>query len=105
MPKLDRYLFREFAQSFLATLIVLLVVSLGGVVVDLLGSIADGKLPPSLMISQLGLQLLCDMVLEQSAQTPAHQGNGQQHPGQRSRQQAQAQRARLHAGWPTAISR
>ena len=58
MPKLDRYLFREFAQSFLATLIVLLVVSLGGVVVDLLGSIADGKLPPSLMISQLGLQLL-----------------------------------------------
>ena len=45
MPKLDRYLFREFAQSFLATLIVLLVVSLGGVMADLLGNIADGKLP------------------------------------------------------------
>lgn len=58
MAKLDRYLFREFTQSFLATLIVLLVVSLGGVVVDLLGSIADGKLPARLMISQLGLQLL-----------------------------------------------
>ena len=31
MPKLDRYLFREFTQSFLATLIILLMVSVGGV--------------------------------------------------------------------------
>ena len=45
MAKLDRYLFREFTQSFLATLIVLLVVSLGGVMADLLGNIADGKMP------------------------------------------------------------
>lgn len=58
MPKLDRYLFREFAQSFLATLIVLLVVSLGGVMADLLGNIADGRLPATLLVSQLGLQLL-----------------------------------------------
>ena len=58
MAKLDRYLFREFTQSFLATLIVLLVVSLGGVMADLLGNIADGKLPASLLLSQLGLQLL-----------------------------------------------
>ena len=58
MPKLDRYLFREFTQSFLATLIVLLVVSLGGVMADLLGNIADGRLPASLLLSQLGLQLL-----------------------------------------------
>ena len=41
MAKLDRYLFREFTQSFLATLIVLLVVGLGGVMADLLGNIAD----------------------------------------------------------------
>lgn len=58
MAKLDRYLFREFTQSFLATLIVLVVVSLGGVMADLLGNIADGKLPASLLLSQLGLQLL-----------------------------------------------
>ncbi len=58
MPKLDRYLLREFTQSFLATLIVLLVVSLGGVMADLLGNIAEGRLPAGLLISQLGLQLL-----------------------------------------------
>ncbi len=58
MPKLDRYLFREFAQSFVATLIVLLVVSLGGVLTDLLGKIAEGKVPAGLMFSQLALRLL-----------------------------------------------
>lgn len=58
MAKLDRYLFREFTQSFLATLIVLLVVSLGGVMADLLGNIAEGRIPASLLISQMGLQLL-----------------------------------------------
>ena len=34
MPKLDRYLLGDFLQSFLATLIVLLTVSMGGVLVD-----------------------------------------------------------------------
>ncbi len=58
MPKLDRYLLRDFVQSFLATLIVLLTVSLGGVLVDVLGEIADGGLPARLLLSQLGLQLL-----------------------------------------------
>ena len=58
MPKLDRYLTGDFLQSFLATLIVLLVVSMGGVLVDVLGEIADGGLPARLMLSQLGLQLL-----------------------------------------------
>ncbi|KAF1704357.1 LPS export ABC transporter permease LptF [Pseudoxanthomonas suwonensis] len=58
MPKLDRYLLRDFVQSFLATLIVLLTVSLGGVLVDVLGKIADGGLPARLLLSQLGLQLL-----------------------------------------------
>jgi len=58
MPKLDRYLLGDFIQSVLATLIVLLVVSLGGVLVDVLGEIADGGLPARLLLSQLGLQLL-----------------------------------------------
>ncbi|KAF1689739.1 LPS export ABC transporter permease LptF [Pseudoxanthomonas koreensis] len=58
MPKLDRYLLGDFLQSFLATLIVLLTVSLGGVLVDVLGEIADGGLPARLLLSQLGLQLL-----------------------------------------------
>ncbi|MDR1075415.1 MAG: LPS export ABC transporter permease LptF [Xanthomonadaceae bacterium] len=58
MPKLDRYLLHDFTQSFLATMTVLLVVSLGGVLVDILGNIADGRLPARLMLSQLGLQLL-----------------------------------------------
>ncbi|WP_411833013.1 LPS export ABC transporter permease LptF [Pseudoxanthomonas mexicana] len=58
MPRLDRYLFREFTQSFLATLIILLVVSVGGVMADLLGEVADGKVPARLLLSQLGLQFL-----------------------------------------------
>ncbi len=58
MPKLDRYLLTEFTQSFLAALMVLLVVSLGGVLVDVLGEVADGKLPAGLLLSQLGLSTL-----------------------------------------------
>jgi lipopolysaccharide export system permease protein len=58
MPKLDRYLFREFTQSFLATLIILLMVSVGGVMADLLGKVADGRVPARLLLSQLGLQFL-----------------------------------------------
>ena len=58
MAKLDRYLFREFTQSFLATLIILLMVSVGGVMADLLGDVADGKVPARLLLSQLGLQFI-----------------------------------------------
>ena len=58
MPKLDRYLLSDFTQSFLATLLVLLVVSVGGVLVDLLGRIADGQIPASLLLGQLGLQFI-----------------------------------------------
>lgn len=58
MPKLDRYLLSDFLQSFLATLLVLLVVSVGGVLVDLLGRIADGQIPASLLLGQLGLQFV-----------------------------------------------
>ncbi|TDB28614.1 LPS export ABC transporter permease LptF [Stenotrophomonas sp. ATCM1_4] len=58
MAKLDRYLLSDFLQSFLATLIVLLVVSVGGVLVDILGRIADGRMPAGLLLSQLGLQFV-----------------------------------------------
>jgi lipopolysaccharide export system permease protein len=58
MPKLDSYLFREFAQSTFAALVVLMIVSLGGVFADVLGDIARGRVPAGLMLSQLGLQVL-----------------------------------------------
>lgn len=58
MPKLDRYLFREFAQSIFAALVILMMVSLGGIFADVLGDIARGKLPAVMMLSQLGLQVI-----------------------------------------------
>ncbi len=58
MLKLDRYLLSELAQSTFATLVVLLVVSVGGVITDVLKDIASGRLPAGLMLSQLGLVLL-----------------------------------------------
>jgi lipopolysaccharide export system permease protein len=58
MSKLDRYLFREFSQATSAALVVLLLVSLGGVFADVLGDIARGRFPAGMMLSQLGLQLI-----------------------------------------------
>ncbi|CAG4976825.1 LPS export ABC transporter permease LptF [Novilysobacter luteus] len=58
MLKLDRYLLSEFAQSTFAALVVLLIVSVGGVITDVLKDIASGRLPAGLMLSQLGLVLL-----------------------------------------------
>jgi len=58
MPKLDRYLLGEFALSFMATLSVLLITSVGGVLVDVLGRIADGRMPAQLLLSQLGLRFI-----------------------------------------------
>ena len=58
MPKLDSYLFREFAQTTFAALVVLLAVSLGGVFADVLKDIANGRVPAGIMLAQLGLQLL-----------------------------------------------
>lgn len=55
---LDRYLFREFAQSTFAALVVLMIVSLGGVFAEVLGDIARGRVPAGLMLSQLGLMVL-----------------------------------------------
>ncbi|NUS59550.1 MAG: LptF/LptG family permease, partial [Lysobacter sp.] len=58
MPKLDRYLSREFAQSVLAAFVVLGLISLGGVFADLLSEIARGRVPAGLMLSQLGLRII-----------------------------------------------
>jgi lipopolysaccharide export system permease protein len=58
MPKLDRYLFREFSQATFAVLVVLLMVSLGGIFADVLGDVARGRVPAGMMLSQLGLQLV-----------------------------------------------
>lgn len=58
MPKLDRYLSSEIARSVMAALVVLSMVSLGGLFADLLGEMARGKVPPTLLASQLGLRLI-----------------------------------------------
>jgi lipopolysaccharide export system permease protein len=58
LPLIDRYLAREVALSFVACLAVLVLVSMGGFFADVLGKIARGKLPPGLLISQLGLNVL-----------------------------------------------
>ena len=63
MPKLDRYLSGEIARSVFAALVVLGMVSLGGVFADLLGEMASGKVPPPLLLSQLGLRLVRYMPL------------------------------------------
>ncbi|MFA5589519.1 MAG: LPS export ABC transporter permease LptF [Lysobacteraceae bacterium] len=57
-PIIDRYLMRQLVAAFVACLLVLVLVSMGGLVADLLSKIARGKLPPGLLISQLGLRAL-----------------------------------------------
>lgn len=58
MTRLDRYLGREFAQSGFAALVVLGLVSLGGVFTDVLQEIARGKVPATLLLSQLALRMV-----------------------------------------------
>ncbi len=58
MPKLDDYVFREFAQTTFAALVVLMIVSFSGVFADVLSDIARGQVPAGMMLAQLGLQVL-----------------------------------------------
>ncbi|PJK08908.1 LPS export ABC transporter permease LptF [Lysobacteraceae bacterium NML120232] len=58
MQKLDRYLIGEFAQAILATLMVLLIVMVGGAFIDVMGDVARGRLPASMSAAQLGFVLL-----------------------------------------------
>jgi lipopolysaccharide export system permease protein len=53
---IDRYILRELLGSFGATFAVLLLVSLGGLLADLMSKIARGKVPASLLLSQMGLR-------------------------------------------------
>jgi lipopolysaccharide export system permease protein len=63
MPQLDRYLLREFAQATFAALVVLLMVSVGGLFANVLGQIAGGKVPAGMLLAQLGLQTIRYMPL------------------------------------------
>jgi lipopolysaccharide export system permease protein len=56
LPRIDRYVLRELAGAFVACVVVLVLVSLSGIVADLLGKIARGKVPAALLLSQLGLR-------------------------------------------------
>jgi lipopolysaccharide export system permease protein len=56
MLLIERHLLRQFAETFAAVAVVLLLVSLGGLMVDLFSEIARGKVPAALLLSQLGLR-------------------------------------------------
>jgi lipopolysaccharide export system permease protein len=58
LTTLQRYLVRQLAASTAATVVVLLLVSLGGVFADLVGEVARGRVPAPLLFSQLGLRLV-----------------------------------------------
>jgi lipopolysaccharide export system permease protein len=52
---IDRYLARELLVSFIAATAILLLVTVGGNVADLLNKIAHGKIPAELLLSLIGL--------------------------------------------------
>lgn len=56
MLLIERHLLRQFAFSVAAVAAVLLLVGLGGLLVDLMSEIARGKVPAALLLSQLGLR-------------------------------------------------
>jgi lipopolysaccharide export system permease protein len=53
---IDRYLLRELSFGFVASAVVLLVVTLGGTVADILDKVARGRLPADLMLELIGLR-------------------------------------------------
>jgi lipopolysaccharide export system permease protein len=53
---IERYLLRQFALSVAAVAVILLLVGLGGLLVDVMAKIASGKVPAALLLSQLGLR-------------------------------------------------
>jgi lipopolysaccharide export system permease protein len=56
MLLIERYLLRQFLEVFAAAVIVLLFVSMGALLADLLREIANGKVPAALLLSQMGLR-------------------------------------------------
>jgi lipopolysaccharide export system permease protein len=55
---IDRYLARELLVSFVAATAILLLVSIGGTVADLLNKIARGRIPAELLFSLIGLRTI-----------------------------------------------
>jgi lipopolysaccharide export system permease protein len=55
---IERYLLRQFVLSVAAVAAILLMVGLGGLLVDLMSDIARGQVPAALLLSQLGLRSL-----------------------------------------------
>ncbi len=55
---IDRYLVRELLVSFVAATAILLLVSVGGTVADLLNKIARGRIPAELLFSLIGLRTI-----------------------------------------------
>ena len=52
----DRYLARELLVSFVAATAILLLVTVGGTIADLLGKIAHGRVPADLLLALIGLR-------------------------------------------------
>ena len=63
LTTLQRYLLRQLAASTAATVVVLLLVSFGGVFADLVSEIARGRVPAPLLFSQLGLRIVAYLPL------------------------------------------
>ncbi len=60
---IDRYLARELLISFVAATSILLLVSVGGTVADLLNKIARGRIPAELLFSLIGLRTVDAMTV------------------------------------------
>jgi lipopolysaccharide export LptBFGC system permease protein LptF len=60
---IDRYLARELLVSFIAATAILLLVSIGGTVADLLNKIARGRIPAELLFSLIGLRTIDALTL------------------------------------------
>jgi lipopolysaccharide export system permease protein len=63
MPLINRYLFRQFGQLVAAVVIVLFLISVGGLLTDLISEIARGRVPAGLMMHLLLLRMPQFMVL------------------------------------------
>jgi lipopolysaccharide export system permease protein len=54
----DRYLTRELLVSFVAATLILLLITVGGTVADLLNKIARGRIPAELLLALIGLRMI-----------------------------------------------
>lgn len=60
---IDRYLLRELGQSFLAASAILLLVTVGSAVADLLAKVARGRVPVDLLLTLIGLRTIDGLVI------------------------------------------